>query len=565
MSRNFILAASLVFAIRLDAAPQADALPEVENFALIDHEGKFRELDYYCRLPAAKGVVLFVQGNGCPLVRKRVPELNRLKAAYERKGILFSMLNANPQDERADIAAEAKEFGIEMPILKDEAQIVASMLGVKRTAEVYLIDAKTKAVRYRGAIDDRLSYQTAKPKAEHDYLKDALEALIAGREIATPVTDAPGCKVAMPSVDPNYTRDIAPLLKMRCAGCHAKGGLGPFPMSSYKKVLGWSEMIAEVVMTKQMPPWHADPQIGEFSNDCALEPSEAYELVSWVRAGCPRGEGDDPLEGYQPEIAEWDLGEPDYVVELPEQKVAAEGVFDYRYEIVANPFDHDVWLTATEVNPGNTRVLHHVVVTARSPEDRRRQLWITGYAPGAFGKPYPEGSAVHLRKGWKLRFQLHYTASGKAETDATQLGLHFSKEPIAKEFKTLVVSQHRFRIPPGAHEHPAEKVIKVGRPAKIYAINPHMHYRGKRMSFDLKKRDGTVEPLLSVPNYNFNWQRTYFFETPVDVPANSQIVVRNAWDNSALNPYNPDPKKAVTWGDQSFEEMFFATIGYIEQ
>jgi hypothetical protein len=564
MTRALTIAASVLLAAQVHAAPQAETMPVVENFALIDHEGKFRELDYYCRLPQAKGLVLFVQGNGCPLVRKRLPELNRMKAKYERQGILFSMLNANPQDERADIAEEAKEFGIEMPILKDDAQLVASMLGVKRTAEVYLIDTETKAVRYRGAIDDRMSYQSERPKAEKHYLRDAMDAMLGGKEIATPITDAPGCKVAMPKSEPSYAKDIAPLLKARCVRCHTKGGLGTFPMSSYKKVRGWSEMIAEVVMTKQMPPWHADPEIGEFENDCALEPEEAFSLVSWVRAGCPRGDGTDPLEGYRLEVPDWHLGEPDYAVTIPEQKVAAEGVFDYRYETLDNPFDHDVWLTATEVRPGNTRVLHHVIVTAHEAGDRKREQWITGYAPGAFGKAYPEGSAVHLRKGWKLRFQLHYTASGKVETDATQLGLHFSKQPISKQFRTLVIAQHKFRIPPGVLEHPAEKVINVKNAAKIYAINPHMHYRGKRMSFDLRHPDGEIEPLLSVPNYNFNWQRTYMFDKPVSVPAGSRIIVRNAWDNSELNPYNPDPKRAVTWGDQSFEEMFFATIGYIE-
>lgn len=566
---KFVLpAVLLLFTTYLTCAQDGDAPapPKIENFALIDHQGKFHELDYYLRIPGTKGLVIFIQGNGCPLVQKRIPELKRLRQTYQRRGILFRMLNANRQDERGEIAAEAKEFGIAMPILKDESQLVAGMLGVKRTAEAFLVSAEQRQIVYRGGIDDRMSYQKEKPAAEKQFLKDAIEELISGKPITTPISAAPGCKISLP--DPkkqfSYTNDIAPILKANCVTCHTKGGLGPFQMGSYKKVAGWSDMIAEVILTRQMPPWHADPEIGEFSNDCGLAAEDAQKIVSWINAGCPRGEGEDPLEGYQPELPEWHLGKPQQVITLPEQKVAAEGVFDYRYVTLDNPFDHDVWLTAAEIKPGNTRVLHHVIVTARGGKGRDHEQWITGYAPGTRGQMYPESSAVHLRKGWTLRFQLHYTASGKAETDVTELGLHFSTEPAQHEFRTAVIAHHDFTIPPGANEHPAEKTIKIRKDSTLYGINPHMHFRGKRMSFEAQYPDGRKQPLLSVPNYNFNWQRTYVFKEPIKVPAGTQIHIRNAWDNSIFNPHNPDPKREVRWGDQSFEEMFFATIGYIE-
>ena len=546
---------------------ESRSLAAIENFALTDHQGKFRELDYYLRIPGTKGIVIFIQGNGCPLVQKRVPALARLQKEFQKQGILFCMLNANPQDERGEIAEEAAEFGIGMPVLKDDSQAVAQMLGLERTAEAFLVRAKDKQVIYRGGIDDRMTYQKEKPQAENHYLRLAIESLLAGREIATPITEAPGCKISLPKpgTQLTYTKDIAPILKNKCVTCHTRGGLAPFRMSSFKKVEGWAEMIAEVILTKQMPPWHADPEIGEFSNDCSLTAGETQKILSWIRADCPRGEGADPLEGYQPELPEWNLGEPGKVITLPEQKVAAEGVFDYRYVTMDNPFEEDVWLTASEINPGNTRVLHHVIVTAHPPGAKRDdEQWITGYAPGTQGQRYPEGSSVHLKKGWKLRFQLHYTASGKAETDHTELGLHFSTSPTPKTFQTAVISFHKFEIPPRAMEYQAEKTIRIKKPSTLYAINPHMHFRGKYMNFEAELLDGGNIPLLSVPNYNFNWQRTYVFEEPVKVPAGTRIHIRNAWDNSDLNPHNPDPDRKVGWGDQSFDEMFFATIGYIE-
>ena len=543
----------------------APVLAKVENFALLDHEGKFHEFDYYCGSPEVRAVVLFVQGNGCPLVRKRVPELNRLKDVYADKGVLFAMLNANPQDGREEIAREAAEFGIKMPVLVDESQLVATMLGVQRTGEAFLIDTGAKTVVFRGAIDDRMTYQKEKPEAENHYLKSAIDALLAGAPIESATTEAPGCKVAMPEeAEISYANEVAPILKTRCVACHTNGGLGPFAMSNYKKVRGWSEMIAEVVLARQMPPWHADPHIGAFKNDGGITPDEARILVTWIRDGSPRGGGEDPLDGHTPDLPEWHLGTPQKVVTLPEQKVAAEGVFDYRYVTVESPFDEDVWLTATEIKPGNTRVLHHVIVTAHDPGDSRRQKWITGYAPGTQGAEYPEGSAIKLPKGWKLKFQLHYTASGKDEVDLTQLGLNFSKTPVDKEFKTRIVMHRKFSIPPGAMEHSAETSFTAPKAATLYSINPHMHFRGKRMSFEAHYSDGRSEMLLSVPNYNFNWQRTYVFDEPKLIPAGTRIEVKNAWDNSSLNPHNPDPSKGVRWGEQSFEEMFFATLNYIE-
>lgn len=566
---RILLFISLLLPISVAAAGQSI---KVENFALIDHEGKFHELDYYLKSPSVKGLVIFIQGNGCPLVQKRIPELNRMSEDFRNKGILFCMLNANRQDERAEILEEARAFDVKMPILIDEAQIVAQSLGVERTAESFLISAKGKKVVYRGAFDDRLSYQAAKPAAEKHFLKDAINDLLSDQEIDPAITNAPGCKITFPKFPEalTYTRDIAPILAENCVTCHTKGGLGPFSMSSYRKVNGWSDMIAEVILTKQMPPWHADPQVGKFSNDCGLSPEDTHKLITWISEGSVKGEGLDPLLDFKQVIPEWHLGKPDQVIELPVQKVAAEGVFDYRYVTIDNPFDRDVWLTACEIRPGNIRVLHHAIVTSH-PENledpkkiRRSEQWITGYAPGTQGQEYPEKSSVYLKKGHKLRFQLHYTASGKEETDQTKLGFHISEKPTVKIFRTAVVINNKFQIPPGSMEYGISHTLPIKKNAILYAINPHMHFRGKFMNFEAEFPDGKRKALLSVPNYNFNWQRTYLLEEPMKLPAGTKIHIRNAWDNSALNPHNPDPKKLVKWGEQSFDEMFFATLGYIE-
>src|SRR5687767_6599338 len=153
----------------------------VSDFALIDHQGAFRHLYYYAKDPQTRAIVLFVQGNGCPLVRKQVPQLKRLRDAYGTNGVVFWMINANRQDRREEIAKEAAEFEIDLPILLDETQLVAKGLKVTRTGEAIVIEPNSWRIRYRGAIDDRLSFETEKPKAKHEFLKDALDALLASR------------------------------------------------------------------------------------------------------------------------------------------------------------------------------------------------------------------------------------------------------------------------------------------------------------------------------------------------------------------------------------------------
>ena len=569
LPRLFIFITLLPFALTA-GEENLSKQPRIENFALLDQNGKFHEFDYYRRAPGVKGLVIFVQGNGCPLVRKRLPELKRLRDSFQSKGILFGMLNANPQDEREDILAEAEDFEIDIPILKDSNQLVAGMMEIERTGEALLINTQSREIIFRGPIDDRLSYQTEKPQPSKRYLEDAIMALLEGREISEPQIEAPGCLITMESENIeaiSYSNQVAPILKERCVDCHTKGGAGPFAMSSYKKVRGWSDMISEVILTKRMPPWHADPHIGQFSNSTGITDKEARTIVEWIRSGSPRGEGPDPLVDYHPEQPEWILGKPDKIVELPRQEIPAEGILEYRYIYVDSPFDHDVWLRSAEINPGNRKVLHHVIVTAEPQSAPRKKSlsgqWMTGYAPGTNPTEAPEGTGVLLKKGHRLNIEVHYTVSGKPEEDNTRIGFYLLDQPPAKQLQTGAVIHRKFSIPPHDREYAQSYTKKIDHDVLLYALNPHMHFRGKRMSFTLIRPDGSKQDLLSVPNYNFNWQRTYHLKEPLHIAAGSKLLIENSWDNSALNPHNPDPSKTVKWGDQSFDEMFFATFTYV--
>jgi hypothetical protein len=562
--------ALLALLVGLSSPAQPPATPGkqidlVNDFALLDHQGAFRQLYYYAKDPGTRAIVLFVQGNGCPLVRKRVPELKRLRDAYAGKGVVFWMINANPQDSRAEVAREAAEFGIDLPILLDELQLVARSLNITRTGEAIVIEPGSWRIRYRGALDDRLDYEAQKTEVQHPYLKQALDSLLAGKAISTEVTAAPGCVVTYAKAAPaSYAEIIAPLLKAKCVQCHTRGGIGPFPMSSYEKISGWAGMIREVLVTRRMPPWQADPHVGKFGNDFSLSPESTRLLVNWLDAGAPRGAGIDPLAGYQPELPEWKLGTPDFVINIPAQSVAAEGVFDYRYVTVEVPNTEDVWLRATEIVPGNPRVLHHILATTIQPgQDRNKGgKSLTGYAPGMGPDQLPKGIGIRLVSGSKIVFQLHYTASGKAETDRSRLGLYLAKEPPQQELRSSVLVDYQFKIPAGAREFVTKKSRRFDKDALLYTMNPHMHLRGKWMRYTARYPDGTEEILLNVPNYRFDWQRNYELQEPKRLPKGTELIVEAAWDNSPMNLNNPDPAKAVGWGDQTFNEMFFASYRF---
>jgi len=549
-------------------AAQTGAQP-VDDFALLDQEGRFHQLSYHADAPA---VVVFVQGNGCPIARAAWPALAALRDAYAPRGVVFWMLNANLQDDRSSVAAEARDYGIDLPILIDESQLVAESLGITRTAEAIVIDPARRLVVYRGPIDDALHYQARKPPA-HAWLRDALEAQLAGEPPAVASEPARGCLVHLPGAARearapiSYSEQVGPLLAERCAGCHYTGGVAPFALSGYPAVRGWAPMIREVVRTRRMPPWDADPAIGHYRGDLSLSSDEARLLVHWIEMGAPRGEGGDPLVAARPLVPEWPLGEPDLVVELPDQTLPASGVIDYRYVFEPLPLERDVWIRAADLRPSNLSATHHLTAALRYPEHYERgqegpavtRGLFAGYVPGRAPSAYPEGGGFFAPAGSRIRFQLHYTATGRAEVDRPRLGLYLAPGPVDFELHYGAAANWRFEIPPGAAEHVERASKRLPEDVMVYRLTPHMHFRGRWMRFDARLPDGSAQPLLSVPRYDFNWQRQYTLEEPLTLPAGTTIEVTAAFDNSARNPANPDPTVPVRFGEQSFEEML---IGY---
>jgi hypothetical protein len=395
-----------------------------------------------------------------------------------------------------------------------------------------------------------------------------------------------------------------------CLTCHRQGGIGPWQMSSYDMVKGFSPMIREVIRTERMPPWHADPHYGVFRNNRALSADNMKTLVHWIEAGAPRGTGSDPLATMKKTWPEWAIGKPDLVLELPAFEVPATGVVPYQDVRVKNTIGRDVWLTGIDYAPGDRSVVHHILgytlppgagalgqragapqvaevpgqpgpqslqlikmcsTPAGAAQIRGRLAGngqipggasIAGYVPGAAPAQFPPEAGVLLKKDADFRFQIHYTPTGKSATDVTRVALYFTDKAPTYPLRNTVLMDPCLQIPANTKAYTASMSRVIDRDMLIYSLTPHSHFRGNVSSFVAEYPDGTKETLLSVPKYDFNWQTAYAFATPKAIPKGTKITHSTTYDNSALNKANPDPNIVVHWGEQTWDEMLYGNIAF---
>ena len=492
-----------------DAARNAPAIgASIAPFSLRDTAGT---LVHVAPGEAAEGgvraVVLAFSGVGCPIAEGYAPLLEELSQSYGSRGVRFFAINSNVQDALPELRAFVNEFGLTFPLLKDHGHAIADQLGAERTTEVFLLDQDFK-LRYQGRIDDQFSVTGRsvgfrKDHAEKRFLRNAIDALLAGNSVATPRTQAQGCIIGrkpkaltdkiLTDKAHTYHEHVERILQARCQSCHREGQIAPFPLLSYDDALGWSGMIAEVVENRRMPPWHADDAHGKFSNDRSLSQNERQTLLAWVAAGAPRG---DPSQAPPPRSfpAGWQI-EPDVVFEMPQAfEVPSSGTIDYQYFKVATEFSDERWVKSIEVQPGARDVVHHILVFAVDPADPKAWRRETrGGAGGYFGamvpgeRPleFPPHTAKRLPAGATLIFQVHYTANGTPQTDRSRLGLVFADTPPKYRVRTgSAFNDRRLHVPAGAEAHAAKAFYEFQNDTELLSLLPHMHIRGKAFRYE---------------------------------------------------------------------------------
>lgn len=578
-----LIALALTFAVSAtasaqEAKPKADPIRQgprvmrpaeagighlIPDVAFTDLAGKPGKLSDF---KSAKFTVVAFTNTTCPICKKYAPSLARIEKEYSAKGVAFLFVNPTATD-----TPDGKPFAGRY--VHDADGKLTATFAPAATTEVIVLDPG-RTVLYRGAVDDQygLGYALEAPRTH--YLTAALNEALAGKPPVIAATEAPGCSLepdlakTMP-VALTYHARIERIMQANCVECHRAGGLAPFGLEKYAEVVDHKGMIKKVVDRGTMPPWFAAPaEKGKhsiYSNDRRLSESDKKDLLVWLGGDLKKGDpADAPI--HRVFDSSWMIGKPDKIYELPRPiAIKAEGIMPYQNLSVLTEFEEDKWVQALEVQPTAREVVHHVLIFAIPKGGRltggESAGFFAAYVPGNNTLVYPEGLAKKLPKGSTLRFQIHYTPNGKATTDRTRLGLIFAKEAPRQEVHVVGIANVMFQIPAGADNHKVTARLPVPFDAHVLAVFPHAHLRGKAAQYELKTPDGKTEKLLDVPHYDFNWQLQYRFAEPVAAPRGSTLTYTAWYDNSEKNPANPDPKKTVHWGQQTYDEMH---LGYLE-
>jgi peroxiredoxin len=555
---------------------EADSLVgrKVQNFSVQDYRGKSHSLSDYA---SSKVIVLAFLGTECPLAKLYAPRLASLNSELKSRGVTFLGVNSNRQDSLTEVASHARRHGIEFPVLKDVGNRIADAIGVTRTPEIVVLDEE-RTVRYHGRIDDQYGVGYIRDEVEKPFLKNAVEDLLAGRKVKRATTEVVGCfigRIRKPKADSKvtYSNQVARILQKNCEECHREGEIAPFTLTKYEDVVGWGDTILEVIEDQRMPPWHANPKHGEFSNARVMTEKDKQLLREWVKAGSPEGDPADLPEA-RTYTSGWSLPrKPDFVINMADKpyEVQAEGTVRYKHFDVDPGFTEDKWIKAAELQPGNREVVHHILVFALPAGGRQRSSlasvngeFLAAYVPGHRSPVFDDGMAKLVRAGSKLVFQMHYTPIGTPQKDLSRLGLVFADpESITHVVTTQQASQHRgLVIPPGDDNFKVESKSQTAPSSvRLLAFMPHMHLRGKAFRYTAHYPDGRSEILLDVPQYDFNWQTAYRLAEPKTLPKGAFLRCVAHYDNSEENLNNPDPTVTVRWGDQTWNEMM---IGYFD-
>ncbi len=435
---------------------------------------------------------------------------------------------------------------------------------------------------YQGAVDNRYAaVGRKKTQATEAPLQDAIAAVLSGKPVAVASTTPVGCLLEDPP-DPTragvvtYNRDVAPILFANCTRCHRPEQAAPFPLLTYEDASRHARQIVEVTKARQMPPWKPMHGYGHFVDERRLTDREIALLDAWVSGGKPRGnDADLPAT---PEFGEgWKLGTPDLVLTVKRPfDVAASGDDMHRHFVLPTGVSEGKLISAVEFRPGNPRVVHHACFYLDASGAARKldaadpgqgyggggtagftpygtlRSWLPGFTP----RHLPDGAGRPLLKGSDLVLEIHYQCSGKPETDASTVGLHFAKGRNRRLVAELQVLNYKLDIPPNVTSHKHSASYTVPNDVLLFDCAPHMHMLGREMKATATRPDGKVVPLIWVKDWDYNWQEQYEYRDPVRLPKGTRIDVDTWFDNSAGNAMNPfSPPQRVFWGEQSKEEM----------
>ncbi len=552
--------------------------PPTQNIGSFIPDLRFKDIRALTRnlseIGKPKAWVLVFTTTQCPLVRQTLPKLVELHNKWNQSNIEFVAINVGVDDTLREMASQAIDFEVPFTFVKDIDHSCVRSLGVQRTPEVVILDAQMRLC-YRGRVDDQLRLGGSRPQPTRRDLEEAIKDVLAGRPVSVAETPVDGCLISpIPMPDPNepapkYYGEVDAILFQHCGKCHRPENSAPFSLLTADDARANSQMIAEVVRDQTMPPWYASKNHGVFQNDASLSREERDTLLRWVETGCAVGDAQAAKLIPEAPNSDWKMGTPDLVITMLEQhSIPATGFVDYRYSILPYLFLHETWIESVEIRPSNRSVVHHCNLAYVTNEGASEETFITGYVPG--GQPldlrrFDNGVAYRIPRGAGLGLQIHYTTTGKVETCRIQIGLRFPRGVVNKQFRHFLLDPRGWKIPPHNPAFAIRASHTLEHNSTLLGLFTHMHVRGRDMTFYSVAPDATRETLLQIPNYNFEWQLGYEIK-PGDkrLAAGTTVEAVAHFDNSAFNPYNPDPNKVVRYGPQTVDEMFNGFVFYVE-
>jgi peroxiredoxin len=599
LSWLMLLPASLLGA---ENTPSTDKIgKKIERVSFRDAAGKTFSLT---DLKNKEAIVAIFLSFDCPVSTSYSQTLADLHKTYQARGVAFLGITANDDEDAAQAARHAAEYKIPFSVYKDEGKAAADAFKAEITPEAFVLD-RHFILRYRGRIDNGYAARLKRnyTVTRHD-LKQALDEVLADKPVTEPATVAIGCPIPR-DIESKKTigtvafyRDVLPILQNNCQSCHRPGEVGPFSLITYRQAVNWAGDIKEYTQKRKMPPWK--PTEGPaFLNERKMSDKDIATLAAWVDNGTPKG---DPAEAPPPRrfVQGWQMGQPDLILSPGDDfQVGPSGNDIFRCFVMPTNLPEDKYVTALEVRPSNPRVVHHALLFIDSAgQGRKLELKekekdqkpgsvdqgpgyssamgvgflprgaLGGWAPGQLGRHLPEGSGHFLPKDSDVVMQVHYHRDGRLEKDRTQVGLYFAKKPVSKPFQGFVIAgggQGRLRffaIPAGAADHRIHGSLWVEQDFLLHSVMPHMHLIGKAIKITMTPPEGSTQTLVSIPDWNYNWQETYFFKEPIPVKSGTRFDIEAFYDNSPSNPNNPNhPPKIVTFGEQTTNEMCFGFFG----
>jgi AhpC/TSA family/Copper type II ascorbate-dependent monooxygenase, C-terminal domain len=531
--------------------------------------------------------VLVFYSSECPISNAYSPTLGSLVGAFSMQPVKWVGICVDPELNDSDVRTHARDFGLKFPVVRDRHGVLARKLGATMVPEVFVIDAQNQ-VRYHGRIDDqfaRRGLRNANPSGIE--LKDAIAAVLKGAEVKVPFVAVVGCPLPEQkslATEPTYCKEVVRILQQNCLECHRQGQVGPFALESYSQVRKRAEDIAAVVEDRSMPPWKAARNIGgPFKHDRSLSEKDIAIVSAWAESGAPEGNRAD-LPPPRQFSSDWTMeGEPDLVLDIgTDFPVPAVGPDIDRCFVVPTSLPNDMYISGIEYRPGNRRVVHHVLAYVETSGNASKKDAaepgpgytccsgpgveihgdLGGWAPGSQPAQLDDGIGRVLKSKADVIIQVHYHPSGKSEVDRTRIGLRFARRPVHQVLHWNAAASLDMKLPPGESNVEIHAAWPVPVDVVAHAVVPHMHLLGKDMLMSVTFPDGRSQDLIKIDNWDFNWQYSYYLDTPLELPKGSVVKVLAHFDNSAGNPRNPNnPPREVVWGEATTDEMCIGFIG----